>query len=315
MDIIRMSGGIGNQMFQYALYLKLVSLGKEVKFDDETEYKLDNARPVMLSVFGISYPKASGQEVTALTDASMQPLARIRRKLFGRKSAEYHEASADYDPQVLQMDNAYLCGCFQSERYFKDIEGQVREAFRFRSVPVPEGIREQIAGYEKQILADCSVSIHIRRGDYLETPEVYGGICTEAYYDGAMEYMMENFQDVHFFVFTNDALWAEEWCGEKRAQKGGRCRFTVIKGTEEATGYLDLMLMSRCRNHIIANSSFSWWGAWLNPSPDKCVAAPVKWLNTRECNDIYTEDMVRIDADGKITPNVRRGVYCERNEQ
>ena len=85
MNIIRMSGGIGNQMFQYALYLKLVSLGKEVKFDDVTEYELDNARPIMLSVFGIDYPKASREELVELTDASMDFLSRVRRKIFGRK--------------------------------------------------------------------------------------------------------------------------------------------------------------------------------------------------------------------------------------
>lgn len=80
MNIIRMSGGIGNQMFQYALYLKLVSLGKEVKLDDVTEYELDNARPIMLSVFGIDYPKASREELVELTDASMDFLSRVRRR-------------------------------------------------------------------------------------------------------------------------------------------------------------------------------------------------------------------------------------------
>ena len=76
--------------------------------------------------------------------------------------------------------------------------------------------------------------------------------------------------------------------------------FVTIKGTSEETGYIDLMLMRQCKAHIIANSSFSWWGAWLDDSPQKCVVAPVKWLNTCECHDIYTPDMVRISASGKI---------------
>lgn len=233
----------------------------------------------------------------------MNPLKRLRRKIFGRKSAEYHEVSTDYDENVLKKENAYLCGCFQSERYFKDIEGEVREAFRFRNVWIPEEIKEQIRNYEEQISGSQSASIHIRRGDYLEATKVYGGICTEAYYAGAVEYMMDKYPETQFFVFTNDTLWAEKWCKE-RVEKWGD-RFTVIKGTEEKTGYIDLMLMSRCKNHIIANSSFSWWGAWLNPSPDKCVIAPVKWLNTCECHDIYTQDMIRIDANGKIDFNYR----------
>lgn len=164
MDIIRMSGGIGNQMFQYALYLKLVSLGKEVKFDDVTEYKLDNARPVMLWVFGIDYPKASREEVIAWTDAALDLGSRVRRKLLGRKSREYHEKSADYDEEVLRKEDAYLCGCFQSERYFKDVEGKVRDAFRFRRMEIPEGMEEQVREYERLIAGTESVSIHIRRG-------------------------------------------------------------------------------------------------------------------------------------------------------
>lgn len=298
MNIIRMSGGIGNQMFQYALYLKLVSLGREVKFDDVTEYKLDNARPIMLSVFGIDYPKAQEWEVTAITDASMAFKDRLRRKLFGRKSREYQEATVNYDREALEKENAYLCGCFQSERYFKDIEDKVREAYRFRNVYIPKEIEEQIALYEKQIAESRSASIHIRRGDYLDASDVYGGICTDAYYNKAIAYMLEKYPETRFFVFTNDTFWAEKWCEVKNAELGSS--FTVIKGTNEATGYIDLMLMSQCKNHIIANSSFSWWGAWLDDRPDKCVIAPVKWLNNKECTDIYTPDMVRINSLGKL---------------
>lgn len=302
MNIIRMSGGIGNQMFQYALYLKLVSLGKEVKFDDVTEYELDNARSLMLSVFGIDYPKATREELIKITDASMRPLSRVRRKIFGRKSGEYHEASIDYDETVLEKENAYLCGCFQSERYFKDIESQVRRAYQFKDAAIPKELQQKIREYEKRIEESVSVSIHIRRGDYLDAADVYGGICTDAYYNKAIRYMAEKYKNPHFFVFTNDTFWAEKWC-EVRERETGK-RFTVITGTNEETGYIDLMLMSRCKGHIIANSSFSWWGAWLDASSEKCVVAPVKWLNTRECHDIYTKDMVRISAAGKISTDL-----------
>ena len=302
MNIIRMSGGIGNQMFQYALYLKLISLGKEVKFDDITEYKLDNARPIMLDVFGIEYERASQEEINKLTDGSMLLSHRIRRKLTGRKSLEYKEASVNYDEEVLKQENAYLTGCFQSEKYFKDIEHTVREAFQFRNVPISKKLKGQIKQYEDAIAATTSVSIHIRRGDYLKAENVYGGICTEAYYRTAIDEMLAKYPKSHFFIFTNDALWAEEWCEAKKKEHENR-EFTVIKGTDEETGYIDLMLMSRCNHHIIANSSFSWWGAWLNHNPDKSVAAPVKWLNTCECYDIYTPDMIRIDANGKINFN------------
>ncbi len=298
MNIIRMSGGIGNQMFQYALYLKLVSLGKEVKFDDVTEYELDNARPIVLSVFGIDYPRAGKDELIRVTDGSMDFFSRVRRKIFGRKSGEYHELSMDYDSAVLEKENAYLCGGFQSERYFKDSEQQMRETYQFRSIKIPGQIEEKIKGYGQEIEACFSVSIHIRRGDYLDSADVYGGICTDAYYNKAIRYMMEKYENPHFFVFTNDTFWAEKWC-EVRARETGK-PFTVVTGTSEETGYIDLMLMSRCKAHIIANSSFSWWGAWLDASPEKCVVAPSKWINTRECHDIYTEDMVKITPAGKL---------------
>lgn len=296
MNIIRMSGGMGNQMFQYGLYLKLVSLGREVKFDDVTEYRLDNARPIRLAVFGVDYPKASQEEIEEITDASMQPLHRLRRRLLGRRSREYHEASVDYDEEVLKKEDSYLCGCFQSERYFKDIESRVREAFRFRNVPVPKEIQAQIREYEKRIASACAVSIHIRRGDYLQAQQVYGGICTEAYYEGAIRLLLEKHPHAEFFIFSNDPVWALGWGREKEARFGRS--FTVIQGTHEETGYIDLMLMSRCSHHIIANSSFSWWGAWLNEGRDKVVAAPGRWLNTCECRDIYTPAMLRVDASG-----------------
>ena len=131
MNIIRMTGGMGNQMFQYALYLKLCSLGREVKFDDISEYDRPNVRPIMLWAFGIDYPRASKDEINEITDGFLKFSHRVRRKLFGRRSKEYYEGSCNFDEQVLVREPAYLTGYFQSEKYFKDIEGQVREAFTF----------------------------------------------------------------------------------------------------------------------------------------------------------------------------------------
>ncbi len=296
MNIIRMSGGLGNQMFQYCLYLRLLSMGREVKFDDITEYQRENARPILLSVFGITYPRASAQEICQITDSSMKPWDRLRRLFFGRKSREYQEASVDFDTAVLEKDDSYLCGCFQSEQYFKEIEAEVREAFCFRHTEIPADIRQEILAMKKKIDGCCAVSIHIRRGDYLQVSEVYGGICTEAYYSSAIRQILEECPEAEFFVFSNDTAWAAEWAKQKQEETGRS--FTVILGTTEETGYIDLMLMSHCRHHIIANSSFSWWGAWLNPLTDKRVIAPDRWLNTRECRDIYTAHMLRIDAEG-----------------
>lgn len=305
MNIIRMTGGLGNQMFQYALYLKLCSMGKEVKFDDVAEYKVPDARPIMLWVFDISYPKASAAEINQITDGFLKLSHKIRRKLFGRKSLEYHEKDCNFDEQVLKREPAYLTGYFQSEKYFKDIETQVRKAFIF-SDKIWEGIdpdtKQRMENYLEQIRGASAVALHVRRGDYLTTSEVFGGICTQEYYVRAIKRVLAEVYDAVFFVFSNDTQWVKEWIPGlcKEGEIEGQGRFVVIEGTTEDTGYLDLLLMSRCRHYILANSSFSWWGAYLNPSDDKLVIAPSVWFNNQNCRDIYTEKMIKISAKGEL---------------
>ena len=290
-------------MFQYALFLKLCSQGKEVKMDDMTEYEGRDARPIMLWIFDIDYPKASKEELNEITDGFMKLSHRIRRKLFGRRSLEYQEQGCNYDERVLLKEPAYLTGYFQSEKYFKGIESKVRDAFRFSDKiweNIPLEMIHKIRDYQKRIDSVTSVSIHVRRGDYLENSEAYGGICTEDYYKKAIEYIKGRFPDAVFFVFSNDPKWAKDWIDEKYASECNNNCFEIIDGTSEDTGYLDLFLMSRCRHYILANSSFSWWGAWLNASPEKTVVAPSKWFNHQDCKDIYMEEMIKISPEGQI---------------
>ena len=291
MIIIQMSGGLGNQMFQYALYLKLKKLGREVKFDSTSSYIRDNARPIQLAVFNIQYPEATKEELIEMTDSSMLLKDRIRRKLKGRKSKEYREEGFGYDPVVLTQDPAYLVGTFQSELYFQDIKEQVREAFRFdQSV-----MQQETLAMKDTIQNTTSISIHVRRGDYLNAEEVYGEICTDAYYDGAIKYMLEKYPDATFYLFTNDLTWADFFVNARPF-----ANIVVVKDNTEYTGYLDMYLMKHCKHNIIANSSFSWWAAWLNSHQEKTVIAPAKWLNSAECKDIYTEEMTLFDSEGRL---------------
>jgi hypothetical protein len=294
-----MTGGLGNQMFQYALYLKLTAMGRTVKFDDYSEYQLENARPIMLWCFGIDYPKASREEINEITDGFMTLKDKVRRKLTGRKSREYREKDCNFDPEVLTRTPAYLTGYFQSEKYFQDIAEKVREAFVFRPVifeNLPEERKTAVFAYEKRMKESFAVSVHIRRGDYLTSSEVYGGNCTEEYYKRAISLMKEKYPQAVFFVFSNDSVWTKKWLLENYGEE----EFLLIEGSDEDSGYLDLYLMRMCRCHILANSSFSWWGAWLNPSREKCVIAPARWFNNQDCRDIYTPEMIRISAKGEI---------------
>lgn len=278
--VIQLSGGMGNQMFQYALYLQMKALGKNVKIDDKTEYiGRGNARPIRLDVFGAKYATPTEVEMLCLTDSYMDLVSKIRRKLTGRKTALYSEKNQLFDEEVLKKDRAYLAGCWQSEKYFADIKESVREAFIFKNVKLSEKMLE----YEQQMLKTNSVSLHIRRGDYLEVSDVYGEICTPEYYAKAMKQMEEWNPDCHFFVFTNDVQWVKENYHQNN--------LTIVEGNDEDAGYIDMYLMTKCKHYILANSSFSWWGCYLNPSKEKRVIVPKQWFQGRDCRDIYTEEM------------------------
>ena len=280
--VIQLSGGMGNQMFQYALYLQLKALGKNVKIDDKTEYEARSSRPIRLPVFDAGYEKPTEAEMKCLTDSYLDLASKIRRKLTGRKTAAYVEKGQLFDFKVLEMDRAYLIGWWQSEKYFLNVKDKVREAFSFKNIE----LSERMKAYAKAMESCNSVSIHIRRGDYLQVDEVYGGICTEEYYEIAMQKMRKEIPDCRFFIFTNDIPWVKEHMqGED---------ITVVEGNDEDSGYIDMYLMTCCKHYILANSSFSWWGCYLNPSENKKVIAPKTWANGRDCRDVYTDEMEKI---------------------
>ncbi len=319
MNIIRMSGGFANQMFQYALYLKLRSIGKEVKFDDINEYRDERAHPIMLSVFGIDYPRASWDEIIEYTDGSMKPLKRIRRQLFGRKAREYYE-KAFYDPAVLSFDDMYLRGEFKSGKYFEDISEEIRAAYKFPSLEdmhLPEKLYKSTKACLEAIESTEAVGIHMYRSDSRLDEELYEGICTEKYYEGAVRFLEEKCPDASFYIFSNEPKWVKNWvthlveCQIKDGMdeeeiKALKKRFTMVVSNTEYTGYLDMMLMSKCKHNIISNSSFGWWASWLNDHPDKLVIAPDRWENDRDCaDDIYTQGMVLVNAKGRVNKVVR----------
>lgn len=288
-----MTGGLGNQMFGYALLLKLNSLGIEVKVDDFSEYENhDNRRPLFLKdAFGIEYPKVSVDEYNEFTDSKPDLFSKIRRKIKGRQGRLFSETPFTFSPEVLKQDNSYLIGYFQSEKYFADIKEDIIKAFTFTK-DVTRKANEILERYKVTKPEDTeSVSIHIRRGDYVTTAEVFGNICTEEYYDTCIGKICEQLENPTFYVLTNDPEWAEGWVEKYGALKK---HIFVIKDTTEETGYIDMNIMSRCKHNIMANSSFSWWGAYLNRNPEKIVYAPKKWVNTAEVEDIYCNFMRRV---------------------
>ena len=150
MVIVQLSGGLGNQMFEYALYLRLKADGRQVKIDDSTCYGHEGERPLQLGrVFGAVYDRASEEELRRMTDSFPDLPSRIRRKLFGRKNLSYRESGVNFDPEVLRREPALLEGCFQSERYFAPAAARVREAYRFR--PEALSFSERSVRLERQL--------------------------------------------------------------------------------------------------------------------------------------------------------------------
>lgn len=282
-------GGLGNQLFQYAM-------GRRLSIAHHTSLKLDLgfygkeiSRKYSLSPFCIIEEFASNAELAEITGESKRGLARLlfrlgqKRKLYYRKATLTEPHFRPYDRNLLNSSrDVYMCGYWQSEKYFVDIKDVIRHEFMLKQEP---GLAKR--ELERQIHSTESVSLHIRRGDYISNPlfnQVHGTCSLEYYYD-CIKRMAYNVPTPHFFVFSDDPNWAI-----KNLDLGYPTTF--VPHTEPSRDHEDLWLMSRCKHHIIANSSFSWWGAWLNPSPEKIVYAPRKWFNDseRDTRDLIPDD-------------------------
>ena len=299
MIMLQMSGGLGNQMFFYALYKALQREEKDVCIEDFTHYgdvgRNDNC---LTDIFALTYEKGSRAEYNRLTDSSMRLWRRICRKLFGRKGKLYREKEAIvFEPEIFAQTDCYAEGYWQSARYFEKVQDELRRDFTFAWDKFPEKAKE----YKTQMEQTNSVSLHVRRGDYLNDKfaPIYGGICTDAYYEGAKAYLQEKYPDCVFYLFTNDPEWGRSQIGDN---------LVFVDCTDADNAYVDMALMGCCKHNIIANSSFSWWGAWLNPNLEKTVIAPAKWLNTSGGQDIYYGLCnVKVDAKGRVTEENKEG--------
>lgn len=284
MIIVRLTGRLGNQMFQYALARSLQSQGKEV-YIDSCMLKYDGNQYELGIYTGCSsINETVMKDRDRLGDCRKDYISKIKRKLFGYKKTHIVENGYQYHPELFTMDEIYLEGYWQSEKYFKNIGQLIREDFTF-----PDLKEERNLALAEQMGQVQSVSLHIRRGDYLEKKyaPMHGNICNKQYYENAIAYMEEHVQHPVFYIFTDDVEWAKE-------QYRNREDFVIVDENSGNQSFRDMQLMSSCKHHIIANSSFSWWGAWLDMNPDKIVVAPPKWFNLAETPDIWCKDWIKI---------------------
>ncbi len=287
--VIRVKGGLGNQMFQYAAG-RAVALrcGVPLKLDlsgfaDPTErpYALDamaiEATPAVaadLAPFGKEEPSARGPWARLLGVR-----CRLRRWRGRRDGRLYEERVFHFDPRVRSLSApVYLDGYFQSERYFRDVRGAVARELSLRAPLDPAN-----AAMAASIRESDAVSLHVRRGDYVT--KVIHGTCSLAYYRAALAHVVERVPGAHFYVFSDEPGWARE-------NLGGLHPMTFVTHNPPERGAWDMHLMSLCRHHVIANSTFSWWGAWLSTWPDKIVVAPRPWFASAPWHD--TRDLLPV---------------------
>lgn len=177
-------------------------------------------------------------------------------------------------------------GYWQSERYFVDAADIIRAEFKPRLALEPENAATAAA-----IDGVTAVSVHVRRGDYVtdKVTNAYHGVCSLDYYRAAIARIAERVASPHLFVFSDDHAWVQE-------NLRSNYPTTYVTANSPDRGYRDMQLMSRCRHHIIANSSFSWWGAWLNPRPDKVVVAPARWFidKSNDTRDLLPGEWLRV---------------------
>lgn len=299
MIVVRLMGGLGNQMFQYALGRHLaLRRGAELKLDltwyARRERKGRGAeRPYALHHFAVAAPVARRWEVPYTGSSRWVRLAaQAARRLPAGRLAVVREDGLPFDPAVLDApDGSYLFGYWVTERYFSEVAGVIRSDFTVQSPP--EGLNRALLD---EITSTESVSVHVRRGDYahrLHTRE-YHGLLSPSYYEAAVEAVLGHTEAPRFFVFSDDPAW----CRENLAFPALPSPATFVDHNGVATAFEDLRLMSHCRHHVIANSTFSWWAAWLNPDPAKRVYAPRRWLSGpgADTRDVVPPGWSRLDA-------------------
>ncbi len=294
MIVVRLSGGLGNQMFQYAAGLSAAIRNNTDLFLDLeylTNHPIHNGFELN-SIFDISSLPSSSKQIKFILGFRSNKwiykiLLRLKLKILAG-SHFYIEPYFNYDRKFTEIcDNNYLIGYFQSEKYFINIKNLIHKHFRFK-----KNISKENLHLLRLIKNTNSVSIHVRRGDYVTNPNAFNihGICSIIYYKKAISYIKKNIENPHFYIFSDDKEWAIKNFNFER-------RSTIISLNSNKQDYMDMLLMSRCRHNIIANSSFSWWAAWLNGNVSKIVIAPKKWFKSDRYSieDLIPKHWIKID--------------------
>jgi len=278
--IVKLRGGLGNQLFQYAAGRSLaVFHGTDLKLDT-TAYLDNDMRRYELRHFLIKEEFATSEEIATFMGHENNALNKLLNAFKPYyKHSVFKERQFSFDPNFLRTRrNVYLDGYWQSEKYFRDIRNLLCQEFSLKRAP-----HRRTRDWAEKIVQHRSVSIHVRRGDFIADPDTHRihGVCSVEYYRDAVKLLSAIIDKPYFFIFSDDQDWAY------RNLDFGFER-TVVSD-KDSLAHEELWLMSLCNHNIVANSSFSWWGAWLNNNPGKIVVAPKQWVSQ---SDLDTSDRV-----------------------
>ncbi len=280
MIIVSIFGGLGNQMFQYACGKALAAkLGVELKLDvsflaDKSERENFTVRDYELNIFSIHEKTANLTEVRNFVPDlwNCTKVDLLKYKLFRLLKGNHYyfeKQKFRFESQIEQLkDCSYLYGYFQTEKYFSNIKEELVTAFTLKDQPNVQN-QELIA----QIKAENAISVHVRRGDYQNSPF---NLLEINYYQQAIELIKQKVENPRFYIFSNDIEWISKNFGVLDIDK------SIVTYNQGEKSYMDMVLMSYCKHNICANSSFSWWGAWLNQHAEKIVITPKQWFKNLE---------------------------------
>lgn len=285
--VVGLSGGLGNQMFQYAAGRCLAHrLSCNLQLD-LSWFQGRNDRVFALQPFNIvgsqllTWPWLSGSGQALLSRIYRRFMPRIMGLQIWREP-HFHFCAGFFS--ITQP--VYLEGYWQSQRYFMEIRSQLLLDFSLL-LPLPEPcqlILEQIRGYD-------SICVHVRRGDYVSNPSAakLHGVCSISYYLKGIAELVKGLRNPHCFIFSDDPEWVRNYLHFEFPMT-----IVDINGTRDV--HLDLIMMSSCRNFLIANSSLSWWGAWLGSHPKKKVIAPISWFNksNKDTKDLLPSEWIQL---------------------
>jgi hypothetical protein len=284
MLIVSIIGGLGNQMFQYAYAYALSRRGYDVKLsiDSYEGYTLHDG--FVLDEYRISLPLATTKEMKKLN------ATRFLKRFSFLPSVNYiKEKSLLFDNKFLTPeDNKCIVGYFQCENYFKEYRQNLLKEFvqKKSKSTYTQNLENKITN------TITAISLHIRRGDYIKDKKTnkLHGTCSLNYYEQSMEYFNAKYKDIVYYIFSDDIEWVRS--------NFHRNNFVYISSKEKRLPHEDIYLMSLCNHNIIANSSFSWWGAWLNNHTCKEVIAPKKWFQDSkkqtEAKDIIPIEWIKL---------------------